>query len=337
VGIFGDGSASSADTEGLPTSGTAQTSTAEASGATQDDDSGSDDDGIKFDFGSADDLPEGTCNLADPDDPNCHCTAVDILFVVDNSGSMQIHAPAVKAAFDTFVDEMISVLPASTSLHVGITRATGFFDPGNSSSWSGPACTGSIDGVWNPPTSSDNGINGQQGRLYEHQGLRFFELVTGEDPQSLGGWFEGALAGSIDPAVPHSNSETVVAGAAYPFHPVHATYNAGFMRDNAVLVLFLLSDAPDFTPENIPTSDFIAMVSDAKAACGDECIITTGAIQGACYDHDSNVNTRLYDFMNGFGQAPASWVSYPPNFAGVLGQALADVINTACEKIPPAG
>jgi hypothetical protein len=28
---------------------------------------------------------------------------------------------------------------------------------------------------------------------------------------------------------------------------------------------------------------------------------------------------------------------YPPNFEGVLGAALAEAINTTCEKIPPAG
>lgn len=344
VGVFGDGSASSADTDGSSASDASHSASATQSadgttgGANEPTGGASfEDTGTKFDLGEPADVPEGECNILDPDDPDCHCTAVDVLFVVDNSGSMQTHAPAVKAAFDTFVDEMVSVLPPTTSLHVGLTRATGFFDPGNSSSWSGPACTGTIDGVWNPPTSNDNGINGQQGRLYEHQGLRYFELVTGDDAQPLESWFEGALAGSIDPSVPHSNSETVVAGAAYPFHPVHAQYNAGFMRENAVLVLFLLSDAPDFTPEAIPTSDLISIVSDAKSACGDECIITTGAIQGNCYDNPSNVNTRLSDFMHGFGQPPASWVSYPPDFDGVLGQALAEVINTACEKIPPAG
>jgi hypothetical protein len=331
VGVLGDGTTSAG------TGGGSATGNADTGQSTATEDRGTGDEEIKFDIGDPADVPEGLCSLLQPDNPNCHCTAVDILFVVDNSGSMQVHAPAVKSAFDTFVSEMVSVLPFATSLHVGVTRATGFFDPGNSSTWNGPACTGTVDGDWNPPTLSHNGINGHQGRLYEHDGKRFFELVTGNDPLPLETWFEGALAGAIDPAVLHSNSETVVAGAAYPFHPVNATENAGFMREPAVLVLFLLSDAPDFTPEHIATSDFIEMVRDAKPTCGDACIITTGAIQGACYDQAGNVNTRLFDFMNGFGEPPASWVSYPPNFEGVLGAALAEAINTTCEKIPPAG
>ena len=101
------------------------------------------------------------------------------------------------------------------------------------------------------------------------------------------------------------------------------------MRTQAVLVLFLLSDSPDLTPPAVPTDDFIQIVQDAKAECGgDVCVVTSGAIAGACYDQPGNTNTRLYDFMNGFGKPPASWISLEfgmmPNFESVLGDALAD-------------
>jgi hypothetical protein len=113
------------------------------------------------------------------------------------------------------------------------------------------------------------------------------------------------------------------------------------MRQQAVLVLFLLSDSPDLSPPAIPTQDFIDIVSDAKSACGDFCVIPTGAIAGACYDQPGNTNTRLYDFMNGFGAPPPSWTNLQsgmvPNFEGVLGTALADVIGSTCEQIPPEG
>jgi hypothetical protein len=297
---------------------------------------------IKFDLGNAGDLPGGNC---DPEDPDCGCTAVDILFVIDNSGSMQEHAPGVTAAFDTFVDEMVASVPPGTSLHVGVTRATGFWDPGDGSGWGGDQCTFTLFPdiamqTWSPPPA-DNGINGQQGRLFEHQGLRFFDLDTANDPQPLRDWFEGALGGAIDGFAPHSNSETVVAGAAYPFHPENADYNAGFMREQAVLVLFLLSDAPDMSPPNVMTSEYVAMVSDAKAACGDQCILTTGAIAEICYQNPANTNTRLTDFMDGFGMPATSHVNLQagntPDFSGVLGAALAEVIATTCENIPPQG
>lgn len=292
---------------------------------------------VKFDVGTLDDLPVGACN---PDEQDCGCSAVDILFIVDNSGSMQEHAAPTIAAFDTFVNEMITALPVGTSLHVGVTRATGFFDPGNSGGWGSGSCEGFSDGAWNPPDVANNATNGQQGRLYEHEAQRYFDLDTDLDPQPLKTWFQGALMGAIA-SDDHSNTETVVAGAAYPFHPANADFNDSFMRQQGVLVLFLLSDSPDLSPVDIPTTEFIDIVSDAKSECGDMCIITTGAIAGDCYENAMNTNTRLTDFMNGFGQPPPSWVPLAsgvvPNFEGVLGSALAEVIGSTCENIPPAG
>lgn len=344
TGLFGEtgGSATQSSSQGTGETNVTQSSSqgsdgSEASGNTSPD--GSSGDEPKFDVGTGSDLGPTDCN---PDEEECGCTAVDIIFVVDNSGSMQEHAAPTIAAFSTFVDEMITVLPPGTSLHVGVTRATGFYDPGNGGGWGGPGCEAAItDGTWNPPDLADNGTNGQQGRLFEHMGMRYFEIATDADPQPLADWFEGALTGAIDGSAPHSNTETVVAGAAYPFHPANATFNAGFMREQAVLVLFLLSDSPDLSPPMIPTQDFVDIVSDAKSACGDFCVIPTGAIAGACYDMPGNINTRLYDFMNGFGAPPPSWTNLQsgmvPDFEGVLGTALADVIGSTCMMIPPAG
>lgn len=339
-----DSGSASADVTGVgpttidPSTTVGDTSPAGTSSGRGEDDADNDNSsgGIKFDVANVD-SPGGFCN---PDRENCGCTAVDILFVVDNSGSMQEHAAPTIAAFETFVDEMIAAVPSGTSLHVGLTRATGFYDPGNSGGWGGGACEGFTDGNWNPPDIASNGTNGQQGRLFEHQGMRFFDLDTSDDPGGLATWFQGALTGAIA-GDQHSNTETVVAGAAYPFHPANADHNDGFMREQGVLVLFLLSDSPDLSPAAVPTSDFIQIVSDAKAACGDMCVITTGAIAGECYMNPANTNTRLTDFMNGFGQPPPSWINLAfgmvPDFTGVLGTALADVIGTTCENIPPAG
>lgn len=292
---------------------------------------------IKFDLPVVQDIGMVGCSMGDP---GCGCSAVDVLFIVDNSLSMQEHAPGVIAAFEPFVEEMIGVLPTGTSLHVGVTRATGFYNPGDGGGWGGPSCEAVItDGAWYPPTAGDNGTNGQQGRLYEQDGLRYFELMTDEDPLELKQWFKASLSGAIDMSAPHSNTETVVAGAAYPFHPANAAWNAGFLREQAVLVLFLMSDSPDLAPPRVPTADLVNIVSDAKAGCGDMCIITTGAIAGDCYGQPGNTNTRLHDFMNGFGQPPPSWTALKAgemaDFEGVLGAALTELIGATCMAIPP--
>jgi hypothetical protein len=327
---------STTTTAGEDTSSTGGTPT---SGATEGLDSGSAADGFVFDVFTGQDAP-GACG---PDGEGCFCNAVDLLFIVDNSGSMQVHHDPIVAAFPLFVDQMITALPPGTDLHVGLTRATGFFNPGNGGGWGGPTCEAALtDGVFFPPTDGDNGINGQQGRLFEHEGLRYFEIDTSDDPTALSAWFDGALMGAIDGSAPHSNTETVVAGAAYPFHPANAAFNSGFLRTDAVLVLFLVSDSPDLTPPAIPTDDFIQMVRDAKAECGgDVCVVTSGAIAGACFEQPGNTNTRLTEFMNGFGKPPASWInlefSMTPEFGNVLGDALAEAIATTCDEIVPEG
>lgn len=303
----------------------------EDSGDDSDDDDDDDDDhSIKFD------IPDP--GPAEIDEIPC---GVDILFVIDNSGSMSQHKDDIVEAFDSFINEMVVALQPGTPVHVAVTRATGFFQPGNGSGWSDPTCKfGYLDGVWNPPTQGNNGINGQQGRLYQNDDKRYFEYQVGDDTTALAQWFEGTLIGAIALDLA-SNSESVVAAAAYPFHPVNAEYNAGFLRDKAVLVLFLLSDAPDASPAEIPTADFIEIVSQAKADCGDGCVLPTGVIQSVCYGDPDNVNTRLHEFMNGFGAPPAALDYFkfnvaPESFTSVLGATLAETIAYTCEYIVPA-
>src|SRR5690606_32219074 len=84
---------------------------------------GNDDDpDIKLDVSSHSDLQAGSCL----EGGECYCTAVDILFVIDNSPSMGPYQEQLAFAFPTFVDAMWSHLQPGTDLHVGITT-TSFF------------------------------------------------------------------------------------------------------------------------------------------------------------------------------------------------------------------
>lgn len=340
-GLFTDSSSTKTETssstaEASATSansaGSTMTSDTESSGVSSDDaasTSASEDEGGVLDVIAGD----GTGSTGD-------LCGVDILFVVDNSGSMEAHKSAIIAGFDGFVDEMTGALELGTPVHIGVTRATGFFNPGNGSGWGGPQCIFNyLDGVWTPPDAMMWGGEGQQGRLYEHQGLRYGEYATDEDPTAIKSWFEGALGGAIANA-DASNSESVVAAASYAFHPANADYNAGFVRDKAVLVLFLISDAPDATPDSVTTQSMIDLVSAAKANCGDECILPTGVIQNVCYEDAANTNTRLTDFMNGFPAPPPAidffeFATAPDSFSDVLGAALADSIAFTCDEFVP--
>ncbi len=311
---------------------------------------GGDGNGPKLDVGHAGEGGAGTC---DADDPDCHCSAVDVLFIIDNSGSMIAHQAALAEVFPYFVDVMVERLPVGTDLHVGITTQGGFWTGAGTGSWPNFMCVTDADpypGGFTPPSEGHNGTNGDQGRLYEHDGLRYFSIVTGEEaPDELSEWFSTAatLPDADSPQV--DQVELLSAAAAYPFHPANAEYNAGFLRDKgAVLLLFFLTDTSDITPES--ASSLADIVRAAKAGCGgDMCILTGGMI-----DPESPCEAeypRLDEFMGAFGKPPTSvgditaggGGGWPPPAAPievyemVLGDALAEAVAQTCETIAPEG
>ena len=109
------------------------------------------------------------------------CSAVDILFVIDNSSSMCTYEKGLVQAFPFFVDAVNSALPAGTDLHVGITTSS--FCEGGSHSETNcvaqePPAT--IQTVFKRPMDGMQPGNGYQGRLLEHGGKAYVAAKTGD-------------------------------------------------------------------------------------------------------------------------------------------------------------
>jgi hypothetical protein len=280
-------------------------------------------DGIKLDV-SAPDTPGGKQD---------YCNFVDILFVIDNSLSMNDWQVALALQWDDFVDAMWGNLPPGTDLHVGMTT-TSFYDGSCSESVFNCVTTASaqaIDDHYIPPTEGNTGVNGEQGRLFEWDGQRYFEAIVGEDSGDLKLWFSQAAVAAGETGC---SFEMMSAAAGYAFHPANAAFNDGFLRDEgAVLVIVVLTDEPDKSPEGAAT--YHQMVIDAKAGCGgDDCVVVT-AIYDQCIE---GVNNSLWQFLNLFSNfTPGCDIEDTPNYANVVGTALALVIGETCDQIPPAG
>lgn len=154
--------------------------------------SDADDGGPKLDVQAPD--GGGAIGCDDPDG-NCPCSAVDVLFVIDNSGSMCTFQDGLAQAFPTFVDAMYEALPENTDLHLAIT--TSGFSLGGSHSENNCVAQESqatIDEYFVPPTEGMVDGNGLQGRLLEWEGKRYYEANTGDlaGKAALTDWFSGA-------------------------------------------------------------------------------------------------------------------------------------------------
>lgn len=328
-----DGPASSSPTSsptGAGSSATGDRGTTDADAA-----DGSSGDDIKLDVGPGD----------DPDampDPTTGCTAVDVLFVVDNSASMTSYQDALVSAFPSFVTAMDEQLPPDTDLHVGVTTSS-FCGPQSHNSHSENNCVAAetsaqmLSAYLTPDMETVAG-NGYQGRLVEFQGDRFFSATTGDATSmaALGSWFAGAAAvGSSG-----CSFEYNAAGAAHVFHPANADHNDGFLRDaGAVLLVVFLSDEADQSLEVDTLDNLVDLTLAAKSECGGaDCIITAGIFSEFCTP-DQNA---AFAYASSFGEVPTwgeigSFFGPPPDYSAVIGEALGQVVAQTCDEITPEG
>jgi hypothetical protein len=258
------------------------------------------------------------------------CQFVDLLFVIDNSGSMGKYQEDLAQAFPSFADAMFQKLPPNVDLHVGITT-TSFFTGNCSESVVNCVTTASsqeIEAHYTKPTAMNNGTNGAQGRFFEHMGKPFYAANTSDPDQSgLKTWFAGAAVAAGETGC---SFEMASAAAGYAAHPANSATNGGFFRDeNGVLLVIVLSDEPDKSPEG--TQVYKDMLTAVKPLCGgDKCILTAGLVN-TCIQ---GVNNALWQFLNAFGEPPI-WgdLKDPSQYSKVVGDALAQVVKQTCDEI----
>lgn len=342
TGISGWGTDSGVD--GSATAGHTEDAMASSSG-----DSAADDDttgGLKLDVG-VDGTSTGACVGDACNDTGC--TAVDLLFVIDNSASMQPYQVALAEAFPTFADAVVEGLPPGVNLHVGVTSTEmGYSSLGNNEiqyvngQATSCAATGDDDlasaEFYQTPVDDPTNTNGAQGRLYVAAGQPYFDLDTDAGPAQvaeLSAWFaDAAQIGEFG-----SQVEMSAATAAWAMDPVNAGSNDGFVRDaGAVLVLFFIQDEHDQTPE-AATASLVDKVATAKQACGGfDCVVGGGFVNEDCLSL-----TPLGSLFDEIGADVITEVLPPPEqasaetFEATLRDTLSQVIVEACDKIEPEG
>ncbi|KIG14121.1 hypothetical protein DB30_07117 [Enhygromyxa salina] len=322
---------------------------ADSGGGQDNGDPGEDDSGLpKLDV-----LPSDT----GVDDGGAHgqgCDYVDLLFVIDNSKSMDVYQAALGLAFPQFAHTLAAALPPGTNVHVGVTSSEmGHAGSGSTSEFNGE-CTFTGDGMpsdnfYITPDQQNTGTNGAQGRLFDPgNGTYYFEFDTDDVAAvaELESWFASASAIGTG----GSNIEMTSAPAGWAMDPSNSATNAGFLRDaGAVLLVFFMTDEPDQTPQvidNMPGGlAMLDKVAAAKAGCGGlDCVLGGGfLVETAC---NAQGNLPIDDFLQGLPEAaavaPLPSEKLPPAQAAsemnaLLADTLADVIAAKCDEIAPVG
>lgn len=287
------------------------------------------DDGLLLDVGAHFDLGSACGEVPCPG-----CSAVDILFVIDDSVSMGDYQEALADAFPGFADTIFDALPPGTSVHVGITSTT----MGHSSSGATMNCTATgdemqpVEAFYTTPDDEDNGLAGAQGRLFVVDGMSYFDVSTSDAPDTLAAWFGNAAV------IGEEGSQVEMSGGAagWACDPANDATNEGFVRDaGAVLVLFFIQDEPDQTPVGA-AEELVQKIADAKSRCGGfQCVVAGGFVQTSCLPENplgailDAVGDPVVEQLPFFSDETTAQL-----FEQVLRDTLAQVIVQTCEQIP---
>ena len=298
------GSSGNATTDSMPTDTGAATSTTGGPGGESTDSTGP---GFVFDLGE---IPE-----APPLDEECG--EVDFLFVIDNSGSMGDEQANLVANFPAFIDGIQNSLEEVESYHVGVVTTDAY-----SPNIAGCQALSSLV-VQTGGSSSSNAMCGPyaEGNNYMTE---MDDLATA--------FSCAAQIGTSGDATERAMQAVVEAVTQVEGDPGEC--NFGFLRDEALLVIVIITDEPDNTSLGTPMTWYDDVVA-AKAGIPENIVVLSlvNTPGGACFGGDAN-NMAAFTMMfgdNGF-LADICAPDYMPVFDEAIG-----VIDVACENYIPPG
>ena len=273
--------------------------------------------GLKFDLPNAPDAPP----LGEP------CTKVDLLFIVDDSGSMEEQQVNLTNSFPGFISEIQTTLDSVESYHVGVITTDAY-------AWNEPGCQAIGDLV----TRTGGMASSNQTCTPFADGFRF---MTENDDLAT------TFACAAKPGIEGSDAERpmdAIREALSPAKNGPGACNEGFLRPDALLVLVLITDEEDdFTfPEfNGSSGDPNQWFSDIVALKdGVETNVVVLSIVGhpppnACPFGIVEVANRIITWTEKFTYGFIGDVC-APDYAPVFMDALS-VVNTACNTFTPPG
>lgn len=365
----GSGDATAAASSGQPPAPSTATATSSPQDSEGDVSSSETTDGAKFDLPPGGDGPSGF-----------GCAKVDFLFVVDNSGSMFDEQQTLAASFPAFMQTIQSEVSAM-DYHLMVVSTDGSMiqtSSGGSGSQqvltcSGGNCTcapapeccedacalgGGQDSCFGVPCGGEIAVEGCDvelgaGRRFSSQGecglSEDERFITQDEPE-----LEDTFLCMADVGIFGSGNEVpidAVLAAIGDHNSGSGGCNDGFLRDDAVLVVTIITDEEDdhdgfFGSEGDPPQWHQAVL-DAKGGNETAAVVLgligdTDTPDGLCEPLDdggvdgAEASPRLREFVQAFGSRGFVGSVCAPSYDAFFSEAVS-VVDTACDEFEPEG
>lgn len=285
-------------------------------------------------------------NLDLPGGDMVGCEKIDFLFVIDSSGSMADNQANLIASFPGLVTAMMENV-AANDWHVMVVDAD--------AKWGGTDCANAcmtlgacpdepaFDCAAPPPGYCDILIGaGQTGPLGEAASNQDCQLLGGmryiqaDEPDLLSAFSCVAKVG-----IDGSDAEQQMAALVSALSPelnAETECNEGFVRDDAILVITIITDEPDENSVGDP-SEWAAAVTAAKGGNPDAVVVLgllpDGDLGMPVCDGMGATAPRMNEFLQQFGQSSRASVC-EPDYSPFFVEAV-EVISEACDNFVPIG
>lgn len=326
--IFGDdegisGSSSSTDDEGISTT--------------------PDDEGTKLDM-PTDESGMTTATAEGGEEPSC--AAIDFLFVIDNSGSMGDNQQALIASFPGFIAKIQETIAAVDSYHIMVVDTDAYWNDCTveCAFFPGMCQFGDVNACDGAPTVCDEmlggGVNFPVGSDASNQycdltgGQRY---ITPQEPfASLPQKFTCIASVGTDGDSDEKPLQALTAAVSPEFQGPGGC-NTGFLRDDAVLVLTIITDEEDGslgTPAGL-YQNIVAQKGGHPENVVVLGLINDGELPGAICPLEATA-PRIVEFMNFFPNSVRGSICSLDSYVEFF-EAAVDQINTACDEYVPIG
>ncbi|PRQ08923.1 hypothetical protein [Enhygromyxa salina] len=184
-----------------------------------------DDGGDKLDLGNT----GGGSGSADDGGPMGECQKVDLLFVIDNSGSMEDEQASLVASFGGFVAGIQAELSQAESYHIGVVTTDAY-----SSNGAGCNSLGAL------VTSTGGDASSNANCQPFSSGARYLDETEPDLATKFSCIAQVGISGSGDEIQAQAGYQAVSPAMNAP-----GACNEGFIRDDALLVVVIISDEND--------------------------------------------------------------------------------------------